>query len=304
MLPENATARSHELLKIAQTVVASCPANLADAIVVTGSVSRGKADQFSDVDILFWLDTYPAMSACRDWIESHAVSELRPAVRLDDGSLWFEYAYQGYPVNLMWETWAYIERKMQVVRDLTAGKILLPVGEVGSFHRVVQDAVPLRDHPLLKPLQAEVRTYPDRLRQRLIEDTVDIWRRMMQVPMTFAGYNLVPRGEIIDLKRRQMMSVQSILMILFAYNRRWLPDGKSLISDCELLPMRPDHLQNRIQQILANSDVVASIRATFALKLDVLHLVQDEFRVDDLFEPLQAIHDYDLYRHQVERQTQ
>jgi hypothetical protein len=296
MLPENATPYSHELLKIAQTVVASCPSNLADAIVVAGSVSRGKADLYSDVDILFWLDTYPDMATCRAWIESHAVSELRPAVRLDDGSLWFEYACQGYPLNLMWESWAYIESQMQAVQALSAGQRSLPVSEAGQFQWVVQQAIPLRNDPRLQTLKAEASVYPDSLRQGLIEGTVDIWRRMTRVPMTFAGYNLVPRGEIIDLKRRQMMSVRSMLAVLFAFNRRWLPDGKSLLSECIFLPLRPENLSHRIQQILANSDVVASIRAAFALKLDVLRIVQDEFRVDDLFEPLQAIHDYDLYR--------
>src|SRR5688572_19717555 len=99
MLPENATTHSHELLKIAQTVVASCPSDLADAIVVAGSVSRGKADKFSDVDILFWLDEYPDLASCRAWIEMCPVHELRPAVIVDDGSLWFEYAYQDYHLN-------------------------------------------------------------------------------------------------------------------------------------------------------------------------------------------------------------
>jgi hypothetical protein len=295
MLPENATTRSHELLKIAQTVVATCPADLADAIVVVGSVSRGKADKFSDVDILFWLDEYPDMATCRNWIEAHDVSELRPAVVVDDGSLWFEYAYQGYHLNFMWETWDYIDDKMQPVRNLIANNIALTSKEFEQFQWVVQYAIPLRDHPRLKTLKVEVSVYPDALRRCLIESTVEIWRRMTQVPITFAGYNLVPRREIIDIKRRQMMSVKSILGALYAYNRLWLPDGKNIISDCELLPVKPDNLQNRIQSVLANSDVLSSIREAFALKIDVLHILKDEFPVDDLFALLQAIHDYDPY---------
>jgi hypothetical protein len=295
MLPENATLHSHELLKIAQTVVESCPSDLADVIAVVGSVSRGKADKFSDVDILFWLDEYPDMASCQNWIEAHDVSELRPAVVVDDGSLWFEYNYQGYHLNFMWETWDYIDDKMQPVRDLIASNIPLPNKEFEQFQWVVQYAIPLRNHPHLKNLKDEISVYPDAMRRWLIESTVETWRRMTQVPITFAGYNLVPRGEIIDIKRRQMMSVKSILSVLYAYNHLWSPDGKNIISDCELLPVKPDNLQNRIQSVLANSDVLASIRGTFALKIDVLHILKDEFPVDDLFEPLQAIHDYDLY---------
>lgn len=294
MLPENVTTRSHELLKIAQTVVESCPLDLADAIVVAGSVSRGKADRFSDVDILFWIDERPDTATCRKWIESHEVSELCPAVMVDDGSLWFEYNYQGYHLNFMWETWDFVESQMQLVRDLTPRNSSLSASDLMQFHWVVQHAIALRDHPRLTTLKAEVNVYPDVLRKCLIDSTVEIWRRMTHVPMTFAGYNLVPRGEIIDIKRRQMMSVKSILAVLFAYNRMWMPDGKGLISDCELLPVKPDNLQNRIQVILANSDVLSSIRETFALKIDILHLLKDEFEVDDLFEPLQAIYDFDL----------
>jgi hypothetical protein len=294
MLPANATPHSHELLKIAQTVIATCPTHLADAIVVVGSVSRGKADKFSDVDILFWLDECPDTATCRNWIESHEVSQLRPAVMLDDGSLWFEYDYQGHYLNLMWETWDFVESQMQLVRDLTPRNISLLASDVMQFHWVVQHAIPLRDHLRLKALKAEVNTYPDVLRKCLIDSTVEIWRRMTNVPITFAGYNLVPRGEIIDLKRRQMMSVKSILTVLFAYNRLWLPDGKSLISDCDLLSVKPNNLQNRIQVVLANSDILSSIREVFALKIEVLNLLKDEFDVADLFEPLQTIHDFDI----------
>jgi hypothetical protein len=295
MFPENVTTRSHELLQIAQAVVETCPADLADAIVVAGSVSRGKADKFSDVDILFWLNEYPTIETCRSWIESHDVSELRPAVIVDDGSLWFEYKYQGSHLNLMWETWDYIDSKMQPVRDLIASNIPLPVKEFEQFQWVVEHAIPLRNHPNLKKLKDEISVYPDVLRRYIIESSVEIWRRMTQVPMTFAGYNLVPRGEIIDIKRRQMMSVKSILSVLYAYNRLWLPDGKSIISDCELLSAKPENLQSRIQAVLANSDILSSIREAFALKIDVLQILREEFAVDDLFTPLQAIHDYDPY---------
>src|SRR3954467_14447353 len=47
------TARSEGLRALAQRVADALPAELAEEVVLTGSVSRGMADNFSDVEMLF-----------------------------------------------------------------------------------------------------------------------------------------------------------------------------------------------------------------------------------------------------------
>jgi len=46
------TARTEELLEITQRLIDGIPADVAEEVVVTGSVSRGIADEISDVEML------------------------------------------------------------------------------------------------------------------------------------------------------------------------------------------------------------------------------------------------------------
>jgi predicted nucleotidyltransferase len=45
-----ATARNEDLRALAQRVADALPAGLAEEVVLTGSVSRGMADEVSDID--------------------------------------------------------------------------------------------------------------------------------------------------------------------------------------------------------------------------------------------------------------
>jgi len=60
-LPDDASGRSRELLALAQELAARCPASLATEIAVSGSVARGVADQYSD------LESTSGQSACQTW---------------------------------------------------------------------------------------------------------------------------------------------------------------------------------------------------------------------------------------------
>lgn len=51
-----ATAHNEDLRTLAQRVADSLPAELAEEIVLTGSVSRGMADDVSDIEIVFALN--------------------------------------------------------------------------------------------------------------------------------------------------------------------------------------------------------------------------------------------------------
>lgn len=294
MLPQNVSLQSRELLKVAKQLISTYSLDLADAIIVIGSVSRGKADRFSDLDVTFLLEEYPAIQRCQQWIETYSVTELRPIRTLSDNQIWMEYQYQEYKLNFKWQSWDSLDSIMQLVRDFSSGEIAMPQGEFMLMHWIIYHAIALRDHPRLQKLKAEVKIYPENLRRKIIENILSIWEWMSNVPVLFAAYDLAVRGEIIDLKRRQLMGLNSILRVLFAYNRLWQPDEKWLMSEIETMPLKPDRFKERIHFVLTNEDVLESLRENFRLMIDTMALLKNEFDVDNLISTIQAIADYKL----------
>src|SRR3954447_1045805 len=96
-----ATARTHELRAIAERIAAAFPPLVAE-VVLTGSVSRSVADEFSDIEMLIVASEQLECSACYE----HARSAGRD--RLDGWGLQgtatsrvFGY-YDGVPIELVW----------------------------------------------------------------------------------------------------------------------------------------------------------------------------------------------------------
>ncbi len=55
-LPSDATAASRLRLDLAQRLTDVCPAELGQEIALTGSAARGRADDFSDIELNLWVD--------------------------------------------------------------------------------------------------------------------------------------------------------------------------------------------------------------------------------------------------------
>jgi len=53
-----------------------CFNDLGREIAVTGSVARGVADEYSDVELNLWVDVLPAAEGWRAWLEGMGVTDL------------------------------------------------------------------------------------------------------------------------------------------------------------------------------------------------------------------------------------
>jgi predicted nucleotidyltransferase len=56
-LPPDATLHSHALFPLAREMTDACPPELGSEIALAGSVARGWADEHSDIELNFWLET-------------------------------------------------------------------------------------------------------------------------------------------------------------------------------------------------------------------------------------------------------
>ena len=151
-----ATARSDDLRTLAQRVADALPPAVAEEVVLTGSVSRGVADEISDIELLV---------VAREPLELEQCFTLARAAGLDgldswgarDGPARRVSGYrEGVPVELIW--WP---------RDHAEARIdALLAGEAPSTADALVHGFPLRTTGLLAAWQERLSVYPPELAVR------------------------------------------------------------------------------------------------------------------------------------------
>jgi hypothetical protein len=227
------TARSGELRALAQRIADELPGSV-EEVVLTGSVSRGTADERSDIELLVVTGGPVTLE------EAFAASGLpepqswgtqgTPAHRV------FGYR-EGVPVEQIW--WS---------RDLAEERIAAHDAAEAITH-----GVPLRTSGLLARWQAQLRIYPEELARARIEEAASTW----------GGYapeavrTVTRPGERLARVQRMVGDAERIVRIVFALNRTWEPTLKRLAQRVEPLPLKPDRLAERLEAAFADDDFLA-----------------------------------------------
>ena len=245
-LPPDATPDSHRLFAVAREIADACPKDLGAEIALAGSVSRGWADQYSDIELNFWienLDGWPDQMIA--WFESiGAISFHLYPERHENGSAWLEFEYRGTLGEAGWHAVDVCEAHYN--RTL-AGQLNAMAD--GSLQELLQHAIPLRDGENLRRWKAALPSYPEVLGRNLIAAAVSDWG-WPRYQMLSAAW--LERPEPARVVERTHESVRSILRILFAVNRQWEPDlGKWIHRWADALPLKPPNLADRIFAIYA-----------------------------------------------------
>ena len=96
-----ATARTHELRAIAERIAAALPP-VAEEVVLTGSVSRGVADELSDIELLVVTTVPLALAECFEHARAAGLERLDTwGAQGTPTSRVFGY-YDGVPIELVW----------------------------------------------------------------------------------------------------------------------------------------------------------------------------------------------------------
>ena len=230
------TDRSALLREIAERVAAALPAHVTD-IVLTGSTSRGVADERSDVELLV--------------VSDHAAGDL-PLADLDtwspgvQGAQWFGGFFEGEFVELIWWTPAYVEER---VRALAVGEIV-DRARIKTAEAIV-NGIALRGNGHAR-WAAQLATYPDGLAEKIIEDAAAELRE------TDAQVRSVQRpGDALALAGKTIDYAEAVLRIVFALNREWEPGWKRLAMRLEPLERKPERLAERIDEAVRALDLQA-----------------------------------------------
>src|SRR3954469_25917947 len=152
------TARSVELRSIAQAIADALPADV-DEVVLTGSVSRGVADDVSDIEALIVTPGELDLDECFSLAAACGLTDLGSWGRQDVPTKRVSGYRDGAPVELIWWSRVHAEAAIDAIF----------AGELSGTADAVANGVALRTSGLLAQWQERLRCYPDELAAAWIE---------------------------------------------------------------------------------------------------------------------------------------
>jgi predicted nucleotidyltransferase len=234
------TAKTVELRSVAQRIADALPETV-EEVVVTGSVSRGVADDVSDIEMLV---------VTRDELDLEECFSLAADAGLTGLDTWGQQGVptkrvsgylEGVPVELIWWYRAYAEEMVDAIF----------AGNPGGTADALANGVALRASGLLAQWQERLQHYPDDLAQGQIEDAALTWGGF-----TPAGLLTIIRpGERLSLLERLVDDAIRVTRIVFAVNRVWQPTTKRLADRVAPLKLKPERMAERIEEALTEPDL-------------------------------------------------
>lgn len=260
-----ATARSDELRAIARAIADALPPAV-DEVVLTGSVSRGVADDVSDIEMLIVTPDEPDLEACFSLAAACGLTGLGTWGRQGTPSARVSGLRDGVPVELIWWSRAHAEA---AVDDVFAG-------EVSGTADALAHGVALRTSGLLARWQERLRHYPDELAHARIEEAALTWGGFAA-----AGLLTIARpGERLALVERMVDDASRVVRIVFALNRVWQPTMKRLGDRAAALARKPERLAERIEEALTEPDPYRALLVLTELQLETVALAPDGPNID------------------------
>jgi len=253
--------RSRQLRDLAQRVADALPLEVAEEAVLTGSVSRGVADEVSDIEMLIVTPEQMELAACFEHARAAGLEELdtwgdqSAPTRRVSGYL------DGVPLELIW--WSREQAESSIDSFFHS--------DMSSAADAIANGVALRTSGSLARWQARLSDYPEELARARIEDAALTWGGF-----TPAGLLTLARpGELLSRTERMLDDATRVLRIVYALNRVWQPTHKRLAVRVASLAVKPDRLAERIEEAFSESDPHRALLVMTELQADTVALAPD-----------------------------
>jgi hypothetical protein len=252
-----ATARTRELHELADRIAAELPP-VAEEVVLTGSVSRGVADEVSDIEMLIVTTEQLELAECFEHARRIGFERLDTwGPQGTETNRVFGYV-EGVPVETIW--WP---------RDFAEASVAAIVaGQPSGSAEALANGVPLRTVGLLEDWQERLRAYPDDVAAARVADAAMTWGGFHASGML----TLARPGDRLQLVERLLDDCLRVLQIVYALNRVWPPTTKRLADRVHDLAVKPERLAERIEEVLTEPDPVRAMIVLSELQLDTLAL--------------------------------
>jgi predicted nucleotidyltransferase len=256
-----ATERSEQLQDLAQRIADALPLEVAEEVVLTGSVSRGVADEISDIEMLIVTPEPLEVEACFDHAGAAGLEELDTWGAQGTPTQRVSGFREGVPIELVWWSREYTESSVDAIL----------LGEASSAAEAIVNGIPLRTSGLLSRWQAQLGGYPEELAMARIEDAA----------LTWGGYapagllTLARPGEQLARTERMVDDASRVLRIVYALNRVWQPTHKRLAAHVAPLAVKPDRLAERIGDAFSEPDPRRALLVMTELQSETVALAPD-----------------------------
>ncbi|MGH3007808.1 MAG: nucleotidyltransferase domain-containing protein [Gaiellaceae bacterium] len=253
------TAKGRELRALAQRLAGAFAPEVVE-VVLTGSVSRGVADELSDIEMLVLTEQHLSLE------EAFALAE---EAGLTDTETWGDPAtptrrvhgyLDGQSIETIWWFPELAEERFATTPSAEA----------------IANGVALRGGDWLASAQERLADYPDELVAERCEQAAERW----------GGWT--PRGLLTTVREDTALArmewiveaAQRVLQIVYALNRVHQPSTKRLAMRVEPLAIKPDRLAERIEEALTEPDPRRALLTMTELQLDTVRLAPSGPNVD------------------------
>jgi len=254
--------RSRELQDVAQRIVDAIPPEVAEEAVLTGSVSRGDADELSDIEMLVVTPAQMELDACFELARAAGMEQLdtwgdpaTPAMRVSGYR-------EGVPVELVWWSREHAESSIDSFFRRESSS---------SAADAIAHGIALRTSGSLARWQARLRDYPEELARQRIEDAALTWGGYAPAGML----TLLRPGERLSRTERMIDDAARVLRIVYAVNREWQPTHKRLEARIASLAMKPARLAERLDEAFAEQDARRALLVMTELQAETAALAPD-----------------------------
>jgi predicted nucleotidyltransferase len=258
--PMPPTAKTGELRAVAQRISDALPADV-EEVVLTGSVSRGVADDVSDIEMLIVSPGERELEECYELAADAGLTALsswgppgQPTKRVSG-------LREGVPIELVWWSRAQAEAAVDAIFE----------GQVSGTADALAHGVALRTSGLLAQWQERLSHYPDELAAAEIEDAALTWGGFAAAGLL----TIVRPGERFSMLERMLDDAIRVTRIVFALNRVWQPTTKRLAARVEPLAIKPDRLAERIEEALTEPDPLRAVTLMTELQADTVAFAPD-----------------------------
>jgi hypothetical protein len=246
---------------VAQRVVDALAPEVAEEAVLTGSVSRGVADEVSDIEMLIVSPEQLELETCFEHARAAGLTELGTWGAQDTPARRVSGYFEGVPLELNWWSRAYAEESVdQLFR-----------GESPSTADALAHGVPLRTSGLLAGWQERLRHYPPELATARIEEAALPWGGFHPSGLL----TVIRPGERLALVEWMFDGAARVFRIVYALNRTWQPTHKRLAARVESLAIKPERFAERIVEALTEPDPTRALLVMTELQADTVALAPD-----------------------------
>jgi predicted nucleotidyltransferase len=243
--------RNEQLRALAQRVAAALPA---EEVALTGSVSRGTADEVSDIEMLVVTGEQLSLEECFTLAARAGLTGLDSWGDPSTPSRRVSGYLDGEPIETIWWHRAYADEQLAA-----------PSQAVGD---ALSNAVALKTSGLLAEWQEQLAVVPDDVALARIEEAAQRWGGF-----TPAGLLTVARPDDTLTRVEWMVDAATrVLAIVYAVNRVWQPTTKRLAARAESLAIKPDRFAERVEAAFTERDPRTALRILTELQLDAVRL--------------------------------